>query len=213
MARRDATNLTRVLRAVEQNGLLMQADSELPSVVTLLVGEPVHGSWWGHPMGDAIHIVNTQLKEHPDIIAAHLVSRKVTFVHRRAWPALFGVALSGEAWQSENLGPLARRILGLVTRKQSVRADDASLFAALSSAERRAGIRELERRLLVHSTDTHTETGTHTKTLQTWGRCRERKRFSGLTLAADEARAQLERLVGAWRAGEDVRAPLPWHAR
>ena len=67
MARRDATNLTRVLRAVEQNGLLMQADSKLPSVVTLLVGEPVRGSWWGHPMGDAIHIVNTELKEHPDV--------------------------------------------------------------------------------------------------------------------------------------------------
>ena len=210
MARRDATNLTKVLRAVEQNGLLMQADSELPSVVTLLVGEPVHGSWWGHPMGDAIHIVNTHLKEHRDIIAAHLVSRKVTFIHRRAWPALFGVALSGEPWQSQNLGPLARRILGLVTRKQSVRSDDESIFGELNSAERRAGIRELERRLLVHSTDTHTETGTHTKTLQTWERCRERKRFRGHALAAEKARAQLDRLVDAWRVGSDVRATLPW---
>ena len=213
MARREAANLTKVLRAVEQSGLLMQADSALPSVVTLLVGQPVHGSWWGHPMGDAIHIVNSHLKEHPDLIAAHLVSRKLTFIHRRVWPALFGVALSGEPWQSENLGPLARRILGLVTRERSLRADDASSFSELSSAERRAGIRELERRLLVHSTDTHTESGTHTKTLQTWERCRERKRFSGHTLSADEARAQLDRLVDAWRVGPDVRAVLPWHER
>ncbi len=213
MARRDATNLTKVLRAVEQNGLLMQADSKLPSVVTLLVGEPVHGSWWGHPMGDAIHVVNTQLKKHPDIIAAHLVLRKVTFIHRRAWPALFGVALSGEPWQSQDLGPLARRILGFVTREQSVRADDESIFGELSSAERRAGIRELERRLLVHSTDTHTEAGTHAKALQTWERCRQRKRFRGPTLAADEARAQLDQLVDAWCVGPDVRASLPWHER
>ncbi len=129
MARRDATNLTKVLTAVEQNGLLLQADSKLPSVVTLLVGEPVRGSWWGHPMGDAIHIVNIELKEHPDVIATHLVSGKVTYVHRCAWPALFGVALSGEPWQSHNLEPLARRILGHVTKKQSVRADDESVEA------------------------------------------------------------------------------------
>ncbi len=213
MARRDATNLTKVLRAVEQNGLLLQADSKLPSVVTLLVGEPVRGSWWGHPMGDAIHIVNTELKEHADVIATHLVSGKVTYVHRRAWPALFGVALSGEPWQSHDLGPLARRILGHVTKKQSVRADDESVFGELSSAERRAGIRELERRLLVHSTDTHTEAGTHAKTLQTWERCKEQKRFRGHALAADEARAQLDQVVNAWRAGPDVRAILPWHER
>lgn len=213
MARRQDTNLTKVLKAVEQNRLLMQADSKLPSVVTLVVGKPVRGSWWGHPMGNAIHIVNTVLKEHPDVISTYLVSRKVTFIHRHAWPALFGVALCGEPWQSRDLGPLARRILGYVKRKQSVRADDASVFGELTKAERRASIRELERRLLVHSTDTHTGTGTHAKTLQTWERCREQKQFRGDTLAADEARALIEKLVDAWRVGPDVRATLPWHER
>ena len=162
-------------------------------------------------MGDAIHIVNTELKEHPDIIATHLVSGKVTYVHRQAWPALFGVALSGEPWQSHDLGPLARRILEHVTKKQSVRADDENTFGDLSSAERRGGIRELERRLLVHSMDTHTEAGTHTKALQTWERCREQKRFRGQALGADEARAQLDQLVNAWRVVPDIRAVLPWH--
>ena len=212
MARRDATNLAKVLSALEQNGLLMQADSNLPSVVTLLVGKPVRGSWWGHPMGDAIHIVNTELKAHPDVIATYLVSGKITLIHRRIWPALFGVALSGEPWQSQGLGPLARRILAHVTKRQSVRADE-SVFRDLSSAERRACIRELERRLLVHSMDTHTETGTHAKTLQTWERCKEQKRFRGDALATIEARAQLDQLVNAWRVGPDVRTTLPWHER
>ena len=83
----------------------------------------------------------------------------------------------------------------------------------LSSAQRRAGIRELERRLLVHSTDTHTETGTHAKTLQTWERCKEQKRFRGDVLAADEARAQLEELVDAWCVAGDMRATLPWNRK
>lgn len=210
MAERHAANLTKVLRAVEQNGLLMQADSKLPSVVTLLVGKPVRGSWWGHPLGDAIHIVNTELKEHPDVIATHLISGKVTFVHRRAWPALFGVALSGERWQTHDIRPPARLILTYVAKEQCVRTDDDSVLGELSSAQRRAAIRELERRLLVHSTDTHTETGTHAKTLQTWERCREQKRFRGQALPPDEARAQLEQLFDAWRVGPDVRAAFPW---
>ena len=213
MARRAATNLTKALRAVEQHGLLMQADSKLPSVVTLLVGKPIRGSWWGHPMGDAIHIVNNELKEHPDVIATYLVSGKITFVHRRVWPALFGVAMSGAPWQSRDLGSLARQILGHVTKKQSVRADEESVFGALSRAERRALIRDLEKRLLVHSTDTHTESGTHAKVLQTWERCKEQKRFRGHVLAADDARAELDGLVRAWSVGEDAPAALPWTGR
>ena len=164
-------------------------------------------------MGDAIHIVNTELKEHPDVIATYLVSGKITFIHRRAWPALFGVALSGEPWQSQDLGRPARRILRLVTKQEIVRADDQSVFGALNSAARRTGIHELEKRLLVHSTDTHTQTGTHAKTLQTWERCKEQKRFRGHALPADEARAQLERLIDSWRVGPSVRASLPWHER
>ena len=70
--------------------------------------------------------------------------------------------------------------------------------------------RDLEERLLVHSTDTHTESGTHAKVLQTWERCKEQKRFRGHVLAADDARAELDRLVSAWRVGEDTRAALPW---
>lgn len=210
MAKQDETNTTKVLKAVEQHGLLMQADSKLPSVVALLVGKPVRGSWWGHPMGDAIHIVNTELKEHPDVITTYLVSGKVTLVHRRVWPALFGVALSGEPWQTQDLGSLARQILQYVTMKQSLRTDDEGIFGPLSSAERRAGIGELEKRLLVHSTDTHTETGTHAKTLETWERCKKHKRFRGRALAADDARAQIEQLVSAWGTGSDVRAGLPW---
>lgn len=213
MAKRADSNLARVLSALKQHGLLMQADSKLPSVVTLLAGKHVKGSWWGHPMGDAIHIVNTELKEHPDVIATYLVSRKVTYIHRRAWPGLFGVALCGEAWQSRNLDPIARRILRHVTKKQSVRGDDESVFSELSSTERRAGIRELERRLLVHSVDTHTETGTHAKTLQTWERCRKQKRFRGKALAADKARARLEQLIDAWPVVPGSRIALPWPKR
>ena len=124
--------------------------------------------------------------------------------------ALFGVALSGEAWQSRGLGPLARRVLRHVAKKQSLRTDDESIFSELNRADRRNAIRELERGLLVHSTDTHTESGSHAKTLQTWERCKEQKRFRGDALAADEARTQLEQSVEAWRVEPVGRAALPW---
>ena len=211
MTKRQAAILTKVLMAVEQYGLLMQADGKLPSVVTLTVGKPVRGSWWGHPKGDTIHIINNELKEHPDIITTYLVSRKITYVHRRVWSALFGVAMSGEPWQKKDIGLHARRIFKCVTQRDYVRSDDKSIFGKMSTVERRTGIIELERRLLVHSIDTHTESGTHATTLQTWERCRVQKRFRGQPLAIDKAYRRIERMIEDWHIGPNVRSLRPWN--
>lgn len=211
MAKKRDAILTKVLIAVEQFGLLMQADKNLPSVVTLVVGKPVCGSWWGHPKGDTIHIINNELKEHPDIITTYLVSRKITYVHRRIWPALFGVAMSADPWQNKDIGFHARRIFKCVTQRDFVRSDDQNIFGKMSTVERRSSIRELERRLVVHSIDTHTESGTHAKTLQTWERCGVQKRFRGNPLATNKAYKRIERIIEDWQVVTNLRSILPWN--
>ncbi len=210
MAKRRAAIPTKVLKAVEQFGLLMQSDSKLPSVVTLTVGKPIRGSWWGHPKGDTIHMINNELKDHPDIIMTYLVSQKITYVHRRIWPALFGVAMSEDPWQKKDIGLHARRIFRCVTQKDFVRSDDKNIFGKLSTVERRNSIRELERGLVVHSVDTHTESGTHAKTLQTWERCMIQKRFRGNPFATDKAYQKFERIIEDWQLGTNLRSILPW---
>ena len=40
---------------VEEHGMLLQAArGPIPNLPTLVVGEPITGSWWGHPDHDEI---------------------------------------------------------------------------------------------------------------------------------------------------------------
>ena len=210
MGKRRVTTIRQALVELERQGLLMQSDSRLPSVAALVVGEPVRGSWWGHPQGDAIHILNTQLREHPDVIATHLVGRKITYVHRRLWPELFGIATSKESWQKDGLSRAGRAVLRKVEKDGFVRSDDEALLPALSSRERRTVIRELEERLLVHCIEVHTERGSHAKAMQSWARCRRQKKFRRKALAASDARERLDTLVRLWSGGSNINALLPW---
>jgi ankyrin repeat protein len=51
----------RALDWAAQNGhsrvveVLLEHDRELPSVTSIVAGEPISGSWWGHPLGHAIY--------------------------------------------------------------------------------------------------------------------------------------------------------------
>jgi len=94
-----------------------------------IVGAPVPGSWWGHPLGQKIYHVSQQLSAHRDVLETKLVSGKVTFVHRILWPALLGVATAREPWQLQRLsgGTLERvrnrvgRIEGRELKRESSR--------------------------------------------------------------------------------------------
>ena len=82
-----------VLAALVDHGMLLQsARGPLPNVAALVAGEPIKGSWWGHPRGHAIFAALQSLEDSPDVVRLRLVNGKVTYVHRRLWPALVRVA-------------------------------------------------------------------------------------------------------------------------
>jgi hypothetical protein len=56
--------------------------------VEAILGQPIKGSWWGHPSGHGIFSVLQELGESSDLLFCRLVEGKVTLVHRRLWPAL-----------------------------------------------------------------------------------------------------------------------------
>lgn len=72
--------------------LLESARGPLPNIAALVAGEPIKGSWWGHPQGHAIYNMLQLLGDSPDVVRMRLVNGKVTLVHRRVWPALVRVA-------------------------------------------------------------------------------------------------------------------------
>ena len=181
---------------LRERGLLMVADRVLPSVATLVAGQPIRGSWWAHPSSHAIFEATSALASHPDAIALPLVSGKVTFVHRRLWPALLGVALAGEAWQTQSLTAPARALMA--------RLEEATELQASGDP-----VREIERRLLARSAHLHTEPGAHAKRLERWDRWAQRVDAAPLPGIA-EAKRVIEEAAAALASGSGASPRLPW---
>ena len=81
------------LAFVKRHGIVLQAArGPVPSLAEAIAGGPIRGSWWGHPKGHEIFRVTEAVSESPDILVCKLVDGKVTYVHRRLWPALVRLA-------------------------------------------------------------------------------------------------------------------------
>src|SRR6266853_616566 len=75
-----------VLQTLVRFGLLLKQDKHLPSVVTILTGEPLATSWWSHPQSQLIFRVLSALADHPEVLVTKLLLSKDTLVHRTLWP-------------------------------------------------------------------------------------------------------------------------------
>src|SRR5204863_4845079 len=64
----------------------------VPSLAEAIAGGPIRGSWWGHPKGQEIFRVAEAISDSDDVLVCKLVEGKVTYVHRRLWPALVKLA-------------------------------------------------------------------------------------------------------------------------
>ena len=86
-------NAKQALAWVKECGIAMEsARASVPSLAQVIVGEPVRGSWWAHPMGSDILRLSRSIRSSPDILVCRLVDGKITYIHRRLWPALVRLA-------------------------------------------------------------------------------------------------------------------------
>lgn len=91
------------LAFVERHGVVLEAArGPVPSLAEAIGGGPIRGSWWGHPKGHEIFAATEAIVASDDVLVCKLIDGKVTYVHRRLWPAL--VKLAGRFRK----GPLAR---------------------------------------------------------------------------------------------------------
>lgn len=209
MISKEAAYLRRVREALEEYGVLLESDVKLPSVAGLIAGEPIRGSWWGHPMSHTIFGVSVKLSEDPDVIVSKLVSGKVTWVHRRLWSALIAIGSARERWQKAGFTEEARTLLSMVSKQRELTADQTFCRAhKIKSAG--AAIRELEKRLLVYAEEIHTNSGAHAKRVETWGRWCERVGFVPDAMSPAQAKRNLEDIVATLNARFEANAKLPW---
>jgi hypothetical protein len=93
----DTASFDTVAFVREHGVALASARGPVPSIAEAVAGEPIRGSWWAHPRGPAIFAALSALDDRDDVVCCKLVDAKVTFVHRRLWPALVRLA--------DDLGP------------------------------------------------------------------------------------------------------------
>jgi hypothetical protein len=77
------------LAFVKKSGIALEsARGPVPSLAEAIAGEPIRGSWWGHRKAHQIFLCSRAIRESKEVLVCRLVGGKVTYVHRRLWPAL-----------------------------------------------------------------------------------------------------------------------------
>jgi hypothetical protein len=68
--------------------VLLAARGPVPTLTYVVAGGPFRGSWCSHPRGREMYRAAEAVGGNPEILTCRLVQGKVTFLHRRLWPAL-----------------------------------------------------------------------------------------------------------------------------
>ncbi len=74
-----ALDFKTALQTLRRLGLLLETDARLPSVASLIAGEPISGSWWSHAFAQNIFATLVQFEDHRDVMFTKLISGKVTW--------------------------------------------------------------------------------------------------------------------------------------
>jgi hypothetical protein len=86
-------NAKQALAWVKKCGMAVEsARASVPSLAQVVAGERLKGSWWAHPKGDQIFLLSRSIRSSPDVLVCRLVDGKITYIHRRLWPALVRLA-------------------------------------------------------------------------------------------------------------------------
>jgi hypothetical protein len=206
MARPD---FDRALAAIHEHGVLLQIDRAFPSLVTLVAGGPVKGTWWAHPLANEIYMLGQRLMDHRDVLFIRLVSGKMTYVHRRLWRPIYAIATARDSWQLAELPRTAISMLQMVDRRGAVRMDE--IRAKCTAKELGGDARILETRMLMFGDDVHTDSGAHVKRIESWPLWAKRVQLAAAQLPSiDEAREELEGIVTRLNQKYKADAILPW---
>ncbi len=212
MSTGSAATFQQIQDRLERYGLLLVSDLHLPSVASLVAGEPVRRSWWGHPRGKEIYAVANQLAASEEVLLIKLVSGKETFVHQRLWSALLGVGTARESWQLHDLSALACFLLETLPQEQTLRIDQVHQSTGFPSKALAEAAREVERKLLAYGESFHTTSGAHTKRLESWERWMQRTGFAEPLLAPEQGKMALEDALLLLNRQFDAQGRLPWLA-
>lgn len=197
------------LQTLKRLGLLLETDARLPSVASLIAGEPVSGSWWSHGSAQKIFVTLGQFEDHRDVMFTKLISGKVTLVHRKLWPEILAIGTARAPWQMKGLSKSARNLLEMIDEQGSLRTDQLA-WPKSATAKPGAAARKLEKKLLIHAVEFHTDSGAHAKLLETWNTWTRRIGIPVGTILPEAAMQKMEERVRKLNEQFEAKAWLPW---
>ena len=79
---------------VKRHGIVLESahSGTWPVLADAIVGARVRGNWWSHSKGKEIFWVTRGVRDSRDVLVCRLIDGKITFVHRRLWPACVRLA-------------------------------------------------------------------------------------------------------------------------
>src|SRR5438552_2885104 len=81
------------LAFIRRHGVVLEAGrGPVPNLAEAVAGAPIRGSWWGHAKGREIFHLTRAVRDSADVLVCRLVGGKITYVHRRLWPAVVRLA-------------------------------------------------------------------------------------------------------------------------
>jgi hypothetical protein len=81
------------LQFIAKQGIVLESGSgHRPSLAEAVAGSAISGSWWKHPMARAIFRSTRAARDCEDVLVCRLIDGKITYVHRRLWPAVVRLA-------------------------------------------------------------------------------------------------------------------------
>jgi hypothetical protein len=85
-----AVTIAQALAFVAEHGIVCEAagHARVPSLVSAITGDPMSGNWWSHPRSREIFAITRAVRDSTQILVCRVVQGKISFVHRRVWPAL-----------------------------------------------------------------------------------------------------------------------------
>jgi hypothetical protein len=95
------------LAFVHTYGVVLESGTgPVPSLASVIAGEPIRGSWWSHARSHEIFALTRVVRDCADVLVCRLVDGKITYVHRRLWPALVRVS---ERFPREHLAQVSEK--------------------------------------------------------------------------------------------------------
>lgn len=195
----------KISKLLQKNKILLLQDKSFPNIVSKIVNEKISGSWWGHPLANPIYNGLNWLEHNQNVLLIKLLDGKVTYVHESLFSDFYSIVSQARDWQLSKLKSDELNLLKYVSKKNKVLSDDPKLKELVVDSKKSFSV--LEKKLLLYSSEEHTESGKHIKEFLPW---KKSKIFTKSVNDYEVAKSKINTIVQKLNEESGSKIKLPW---